>query len=82
MPRDFDQRRPHDQEVAPYPADRPGWCDAILADERPAPPASRSPGQALPEPEDLLGWSVLILTAPALVMGMLVLAGQTVLHLF
>ena len=83
MPRDFDYVPPADGSGS-YPADRPGWCDAILAEERPVRslvlPRRRATSRALPESDDLLGWSVLLLTAPALLAGTLVL-GQAVWHL-
>ena len=81
MPRDFDHRAPEEEGTAPYPADRPGWCDAILCDAPAAPPAPRRPGHALPESGDLLGWSMLVLTAPALLACALILASQAALHL-
>jgi len=84
MPRDFDERASAENGFAAYPADRPGWCEAIAAEERPVRslrlPSRRARARALPESDDLLGWGVLLFTAPALVAGALLL-GQAALHL-
>ena len=83
MPRDFDYRATPEDGLAAFPADRQGWCDAIAADEpvvARAPTTRRGAARALPESDDLLGWGVLLLAAPALVAGMLIF-GQAALHL-
>jgi len=85
MPRDFDYRPSDGNGRGTYPADWPGWCEAIAAEERPIvlrPRLQRrTAARALPDSDDLLGWGVLLLTAPALFAGLLML-GQVTLHLF
>lgn len=76
MPWDFHHQPPEQEGTAPYPADRPGWCEAIALHEPRA--AAR---RALPDSEDLLGWSVLALTVPAVAIGALLLASQAALNL-
>ena len=86
MPWDFAPIEPrHDVGLepaeAPYPADRPGWCEAIECDRRPPPPR-RAAARALPDSDDVLGWSALVFTAPLLATGLLLVAGQAALAFF
>ena len=80
MPRDnaFDNptqvRVPAVAGEACAPLELQGWCKAIGGDETAMPEPCRY-GQVaqrqggLPERDDLLGWSVILLTVPALVAG-------------
>jgi hypothetical protein len=81
MPWDFDHAASGENGMARYPADQPGWCEAIMHDEPRFHARRPAVRRALPDSEDLLGWSVLVLTAPALVLGALLLASQAALHL-
>src|SRR3954467_9085135 len=81
MPWDFHHQPPEEEGMAPYPADRPGWCEAIAPDEPRAPARPPAAPRALPDSEDLLGWSVLVLALPALAIGAVLLASQAALHL-
>jgi hypothetical protein len=76
MPWDFHHQPSEEEGMAPYPADRPGWCEAIAPKESRVLARSPAARRALPDSEDLLGWSVLVLTAPALAIGALLLASQ------
>ena len=81
MPWDFDHAASGETGLAHYPADRPGWCEAIVRDAPPPPVARRAARRGLPDSDDLLGWSVLVLTAPLLAVGALLLASQAALPL-
>jgi hypothetical protein len=78
MPRDFPWT-PEDghfplprEENRFYPADQPGWCDAVALGEAPVwEPARRR--RSLPAQGDLLGWSMLLLMAPAFAAGAMLL---------
>lgn len=72
MPRDNEPDAPHRLAFRAVAGEAPvDWCRAISTDEPSAADTWRPAEQAgtLPPSDDLLGWSVILLTAPPLLAG-------------